>query len=47
MDRMTRVYLLDVLDQTKTMNFIPELKMSYVKSAYENADGELKEIKDY
>lgn len=47
LDRMTRVYLLDVLDQTKTMNFIPELKMSYVKSAYENADGELKEIKDY
>ena len=47
LDRMTRVYLLDVLDQTKTKNFIPELKMSYVKSAYENADGELKEIKDY
>lgn len=44
---MTRVYLLDVLDQTKTMNFIPELKMSYVNSAYENADGKLKEIKDY
>lgn len=47
LDRMTRVYLLDVLDQAKTMNFIPELKMTYVKNAYENADGKLSQIKDY
>lgn len=47
LDRMTRVYLLDVLDPKKTMNLIPELKLSQVKKAYENANGLPQEIQNY
>ena len=46
-DQMTRVHLLDVLDPQKTMNFIPELKLNQVQKAYENANGQLSESKDY
>ncbi len=47
LDSSTRVYLLDVLDQQKTMNLIPKLDIKQVVSAYENENGQLSEIQNY
>ncbi len=44
---LMRVRLLDVLNPAKTMNYIPELKLSQVKKAYHNANGQLAEVEDY